>query len=144
MTTRVSASSSGTYACPKRTMPRRSPSASRKRLAENPADVFDRVMAVDFEIALCLDFQIEMSVPRDLRQHVIEKRNAGLDLVFARAVQIQTHTDIGFIRLPGLRRFSWIHYLVLQCTIERCKKLDRSLPEFRSKRAGSVPASDMR
>ena len=59
-------------------------------------------MSIDFEIALCLDVQIHTSVPGQLRQHVIEERNARLDLVLAGSVQIQADLNIRFIRLARL------------------------------------------
>ena len=51
----TSASSSGTSEFAKRRTPRLSPSASRERLAEHDADVFDGVVQIDVEVALGLD-----------------------------------------------------------------------------------------
>ena len=70
-------------------------------LAQHPACVLDSVMAVNLEIALGRDGQIHMAVARKLSQHVVEERNAGVDLVLACAVEVQGHTDFGF---PGLSR----------------------------------------
>ena len=64
------------------------------------------MVPIDLEVALRIDLQIEMPMPCDLRKHVIEKRNAGRDRVFARAIQVQADADIGFVRLPSLRRLS--------------------------------------
>jgi hypothetical protein len=58
------------------------------------------VVSVNLEIALRFNRQIEMTMTGNLREHVIEERNTGVDAVFARTIKIQTHTDIGFVGLP--------------------------------------------
>src|SRR5713226_3810190 len=82
-----------------------------KRLPQDPTNIFHCMVAIDFEIAFRRNLEIEMSVPRQLGQHVIKKRNAGPDLIFPRAVEIEAYTNIGFICLPRLCRFAWIHDL---------------------------------
>src|SRR3989442_300984 len=67
------------------------------------------MMSIDFEIAFCFDLQVEVSMPRDLRQHVVEKRYPCRNLVFAGAVKIQVDADVGFLRFSRLCRFSRIH-----------------------------------
>ena len=44
------------------------------RLAESDADVLDRVMGVDVQVALGLDRQVDRAVAGDLVEHVIEER----------------------------------------------------------------------
>ena len=58
-------------------------------------------MPVDFQIALCLDLQIHMSMPGKLRQHVIEKRNSRVDRRTGPCRPDSAHLDIGFLRLAG-------------------------------------------
>ena len=53
-----------------------------ERLAQSQADIFDRVMIVDFEIALGLDVDIEKTVAAKGVEHVVEKRHAGFDLAW--------------------------------------------------------------
>ena len=60
----------------------------RDRLAERDADVLDRVMRVDVQVALGLDVEIEHAVARDLVEHVIEKRHAGREPRAAAAVEV--------------------------------------------------------
>ena len=60
-------------------MPALSPSACSQRLAEGDADVFDRVMLIDVQIALGLDRQIERRVLGQQREHVVEEADAGGD-----------------------------------------------------------------
>ena len=50
------------------------------RLAQRDADIFDRVVRVDLEVAFGVDLEIDQPVPRHLVQHVVEKRQAGRQL----------------------------------------------------------------
>src|SRR5262249_31004815 len=78
-------------------------------LAENPADVFNRVMSVDFEIAFRGNRQVEASMASQLGKHVVEKRDARLDVVLARAIKIQGNADLGFFGCARLGRDSCSH-----------------------------------
>ena len=55
------------------------------RLPEGNADVFDRVVLIDVQIALGLDVQIDRRVLGQQRQHVVEKADAGRNLAVARS-----------------------------------------------------------
>ena len=70
-----------------------------KRLAQGNADIFHRVMGIDFQIAFGVDFQIDQAVPGDLIQHVIEKRNARGKQGFTGAVQVDFDADLSFERI---------------------------------------------
>src|SRR5262245_48969961 len=67
-------------------------------------------MSINLQIAFRLDLQVEMSVPCNLRQHVIEKRNTRGDPVIAGTVEIKADVDVRFVRLPRLDCCSRIHY----------------------------------
>ncbi len=54
-------------------------------LADHDADVFDRVVLVDFEITIGAQLQIEGAMLREQLEHVIEEANAGLDFVASAA-----------------------------------------------------------
>src|SRR6187399_1589622 len=56
-------------------------------------------MPVDFQIAFCLDRQVHATVARELREHVIEEGNPGINRVLTCSVEIQLNLDIGLIRL---------------------------------------------
>ena len=58
------------------------------RLAERDADVLDRVVAVDVQVALGLDLEVDQAVARDLVEHVVEERHAGGELRRAGAVEV--------------------------------------------------------
>ena len=60
----------------------------RQRLSERDADVLDRVMRVDVQIAPGRDFEIEYTMARNLVEHVIEKRHPGVNRSRAAAVEI--------------------------------------------------------
>ena len=42
------------------------------------------------------DVEIEQAMPRDLVEHVVQKRHAGGQLLLTGAVQIDLHTDLRF------------------------------------------------
>ena len=50
------------------------------RLAERDADVFDRVVAVDVQVALGVDVEVDQAVAGDLVEHVVEEADAGGEL----------------------------------------------------------------
>jgi hypothetical protein len=58
------------------------------RLAQRDAHVFDRVVAVDVQVAFGLDVQVDQAVAGDLVQHVVEKGDAGGQLGLAGAVKV--------------------------------------------------------
>ena len=55
----------------------------REELAEHDAHVFDGVVLVHVEIALRLQLEVEAAVLGEQLQHVVEKADAGGDLVAA-------------------------------------------------------------
>jgi hypothetical protein len=58
-------------------------------------------MRIDIEIAFGPDNQIDPAVLAQVRQHVVEKANAAVDLVFSDAVQIQLNGHVrGQFALP--------------------------------------------
>ena len=61
-------------------MPALSPSACARALPKTDADVLDRVMRVDVQVALALHAEVEQAVLGQVRQHVVEEANAGGDL----------------------------------------------------------------
>ena len=69
--------------------------------AQRNADVLNRVMSVDVQVADGLNVQVDQAVARDLIEHVIEKGNARVELLHAGAVQIDGHPDPGFIGVTG-------------------------------------------
>ena len=67
-----------------------------ERLAQGNADVFDRVMLIDVQIALGLHVQIDGRMLGQKREHVIEKADAGGDVAVARAVEVELDVDLRF------------------------------------------------
>ena len=64
--------------------------------AERDADILDRVVLVDIEIARCMERQVETAVAREQLQHVIEEPDAGGNLVSSTTVQGQSTADLSF------------------------------------------------
>jgi hypothetical protein len=68
-----------------------------KSLAEHDADVFHGVVLIDVKIALCLQLEIETSMPGKQFQHVIEEAYARGHFVLAVSIDDEDGTDHGFI-----------------------------------------------
>src|SRR5438105_82408 len=81
------------------------------------------MMPVDLDISLRINLEIEMTMPGNLRKHMIEKRNSRPNVALACAVNIQADFDIRFLRLPGLRCRSWSHRLVSNALSRACRNL---------------------
>ena len=60
-----------------------------KCLAEHDAHVFDRVVRVDLKIALRFHGEVEQTVARERIEHVVEERDARVDIGLARAVDLK-------------------------------------------------------
>jgi hypothetical protein len=78
-----------------------------ERLTEGNAGIFDGVMKIDFDVALDFEVEIEKSVLGQQGQHVVEKRDAGLDVGFAGTVDIELEGNVGLTGLAdnGSRAF---------------------------------------
>ena len=70
-----------------------------QRLAKGDADILDRMMGVDMQIALDIDIKVDQAVTGNLIQHVIEERYASGKLALAGAIEVETHGDL---RLEGI------------------------------------------
>ena len=68
-------------------------------LADADADVLDRVVLVDLQVARGAHRQVDGRVPGQQREHVVEEADAGGDLRGAGAVEVQLDLDLGFGRL---------------------------------------------
>jgi hypothetical protein len=71
------------------------------RLAQRDAHVFDRVVAVDVQVAFGLDVQVDQPVAGDLVQHVVEKTDAGGQPGLAGAVKVDADGDLGLGGVAG-------------------------------------------
>src|SRR6185436_17712073 len=72
----------------------------RHRFAERDAEILDRVVLVDVEIAARVNPQVEGAVARHQLQHVIEKTDAGADVVPPLALERDRQLDLRLGRLP--------------------------------------------
>src|SRR5690606_13414186 len=68
-------------------------------LAERNADVFYRVVRINVQVTLGIDADINQTVTGNLVDHVIEKRQAGLKVRLAGAIERDRNGDVGFQRL---------------------------------------------
>ena len=72
------------------------------RLAQGNADILHRVVVIDVQVALGLDLQIHHPVTRDLVQHVLQKRHAGIKFGLPGAIQVHRYGDLGLQRISRL------------------------------------------
>src|SRR5579862_7410398 len=73
------------------------------RFTKRDASVFDRVMRVDFEIALCRDRQVDAAVLCELADHVVKKWHARRNVDSTVTVQVDEDRDIALAgRAPTL------------------------------------------
>src|SRR5687768_4062771 len=66
-------------------------------LAECDTQVFNSVMRINLQIAICDYVHIDKTMARYLLKHVFEKRQPRLNFEFAGAIKINTHLDTGFV-----------------------------------------------
>ena len=78
-------------------------------LTEGDADVLDRVVGVDFQIAIGVDRQVHEAVPADLVEHVVEKRQPGREAAGARAVEVDGDGNLRFFGVTLYARSAIVH-----------------------------------
>ena len=77
-------------------------------------------MVVHARVAAAGQLQIETAVPRQQRQHVVQKAHAAVDLALSRAVKFQPQGDVG---LGGLADdFGMTHSAFLQNSSKRVQQ----------------------
>ena len=95
------ASSIGTTAWPKRTIPARSPSAWSTACPMHDADVLDRVVRARLQVALDRHVEVEAAVTGERVEHVVEEADPGRARAAARAVERQRQGDVGLVGGAG-------------------------------------------
>jgi hypothetical protein len=75
-----------------------------KRLAKHDAAVLDRMVEINVEVALGAEFDIDQGVARQLLEHVVEKADAGRNVVGSGPVEVEARRDPRFLGLPVNRR----------------------------------------
>ena len=70
-----------------------------QRLAKGDADIFNRVVCIDMQVANGLNVQIDQTMTSDLIQHVIEKRDAGGKFSLPGAIKVETNSNLRFERI---------------------------------------------
>ena len=100
-------------------------------------------MSINLEIALRIDLEIEMTVPRDLRQHVIEKRNSCRNIVRPVPSRFRlTRISVSFV----LRDFEAIRGFIVWSPKHYRERAgtDCFRPGFRSRLSSNSSATGMR
>jgi hypothetical protein len=66
-----------------------------QRLPQDKANILDRMVLVNLEIAARRNLKIESAMTGEQLEHVIEKVDAGGNLVASAPVQVQADVDVG-------------------------------------------------
>src|SRR5664279_562636 len=77
-----------------------------ERFAQSDANVFNRVMFINLEISIALEIEVECAVPSHKLQHVIEKSDAGANVVGSCAFQCQLQRYPRLVRLALNRGYA--------------------------------------
>lgn len=72
-----------------------------KGLAQGDAHILHRVVAVDVQVTLTLNVQIDQTMTGNLVDHVVQKTNPSMQSGLATAVQIDANGDLGLQRVAG-------------------------------------------
>src|SRR5205085_7341407 len=67
----------------------------RERLPDHDPGVLHQVMGVDLDVAGALELEVEAAIAGDLLQHVVQERQAGLDLDLRSVVEAHLALDLG-------------------------------------------------
>ena len=70
-------------------------------LPKRDAHIFDRVVAVNVQVALALDVEVYQAMPGNLIEHMVKKTDAGRQLRLARAVKVELDDYFGLCRVAG-------------------------------------------
>jgi hypothetical protein len=89
-------------------------------IAQAKADVLRGVVRVNVQVARGFLHQVDAAVLAQMREHVIEKADAAVDLVLAHAIEVELARDVGFLGLPMNVRRSAFHCLAFSalCGLE--------------------------
>jgi hypothetical protein len=98
--------------------------------AERDADVLNRVVLVNVEVAFRAECEVEPAVARDLLEHVVEEADAGGNCSFPVAVEVQAERNVGFF--GGALQRSFSHWASLWTGCDHCNAEESSLDSLRS------------
>jgi hypothetical protein len=64
------------------------------------ADILDRMMIIYMQVAAGRNFQVKRAMTGNLLEHMLEKRNSGIEMRPAAAIQVKHYADLGFQGIP--------------------------------------------
>src|SRR6185437_10846030 len=74
----------------------------RKCFSQSNTRILDGVMLVDVQVAVGDYFQVDVSMPRDLIEHMIKKMKPGRNLCLALAIKIKFNKNIRLFCGPAM------------------------------------------
>jgi hypothetical protein len=96
-------------------------------ITEHEADVLDRVMRVDLDVAGGVDLEIEHSVLRDGVEHVGQERHRRVDAALTGAIDLEVDADLRLLRV-ALELLPTRHVFLYQLACDRTTRpMKRSL-----------------
>ena len=67
-----------------------------ERLAQHDANIFYRVVSIDFQITHCVDLQIKQAVPGNLGEHMFKEWQTGRQMTVALSIKVQVNLNLRF------------------------------------------------
>ena len=81
-------------------------------LTEGDAEVFDRMVGIDVQIATGLDIQVHEPMTRHLIEHVLEKRDPRVEPALPGPVQVDGRPNLGFEGVAADLCRTWAHHVM--------------------------------
>ena len=72
-----------------------------KGLANGYANVFHRMMRINFKVTLGLDREVDQAMPGNLIKHMVKERNPRVEFFLPRSIKVEAHEDLGFGRISA-------------------------------------------
>ncbi len=94
-----------------------------KRLPEGDADVFNGVVRIDVQVTLGFDVEVNLTVPRNLVQHMLKEGYPRLQITLPRAIQAQFNRDLSFEGLAINRGLSDHRILLTHVVLSETHRL---------------------
>ena len=75
-------------------------------LSKCDADIFDRVVCINVQVTPGDNIQVNLAMACDLIEHMLKKRQSGIERALTRAVEGQRRSDLGLECLAIYRRLA--------------------------------------
>jgi hypothetical protein len=119
------------------------PQSGAEGLAQSQTAVLHGVVRVHFQVAVAPQRQVQHRVPGEQRQHVIEKRDPGLDGRATAPVDLQLEPDPGLLRHALQLRLTFLHFAQLtKAVVENKAQIPWHTQRVQTRLDGHEPAAN--